>query len=263
MLLFHKDKHIAKNTIVSLDFDSVLSHGINTKKKKKKKWFGMNLSLSQTKKKGFESLAKQMNKKINYRSLMDPLNEKHIMEYEVPPHCISTLKKLHKEGFRFVIITSRNNHDYPYAVTFVKHNFGNIIKFIHNTRNQPKNEFVRKVRPRIHIDDDLKKLQELIPEPISLAYYRQPENEHENVPKGHTRIKEIHNWEEFYHFCHDIKLLHEAVCWKYDVVNNYRRNTHIFRLLNSISEQNKQKLIKEYISTKNKKLLNTNISTKL
>ncbi|MCF7799207.1 HAD hydrolase-like protein [Candidatus Woesearchaeota archaeon] len=255
MSLFASPKFIAKNIIISLDFDGVLAHGLDAKIHYAKKWFDMNLSLSQTKKDGFEELAHHLGKKdINYRSLMDPLNEKHIMEYKVPDGCISVLKKLHSEGFRFVIITSRNNHDYPYAVHFVKHKFGSLIKFIHNTRNEPKTEFVRRLRPRVHLDDDLKKLVELQSEPVSLFYYRQPENAHVHLPLGTSRIKEVHSWEQFYHFCHDLKMLHEAVCWKFDVVNDYRHNTEIVRLCNHLSPDKKHQLLSEYASSKHKKV---------
>jgi hypothetical protein len=254
MSLFHRSGHIAKNIIVSLDFDGVLAHGLRIKKFYAKKWFGMDLSLSQTKKSGFEDLAKHLGKKdINYRSLMDPLNERHIMEYEIPHNCISVLKKLYGEGFRFVIITSRNDHDYPYAVKFVKHTFGGLIKYVHNTREEPKNAFVRHLHPRIHLDDGLKKLKELVGEAISLFYYRQPENSHENLSFGTTRIKEIHRWDEFYGFCHELKALHEAVCWKFDLENDYRHNTQIVRLLEHMSGHDKQHLLEEYASFKKKK----------
>lgn len=253
MSLFHHDHYVAKNIIVSLDFDGVLAHGLNAKLKYAKKWFGMNLSLSQTKKLGFEALAHHLGKDVNYRSLMDPLNEEHIMEYEVPSGCVSVLKKLHSEGFRFVIITSRNDHDYPYAVKFVKHKFGHLIKYVHNTRNQPKSEFVRHLHPRVHVDDDLRKLVDLSGESLSLFYYRQPENSHVNLPIGTNRIKEVHNWGQFYDFCHELKVLHEAVCWKFDLVNDYRHNTQIVRLLNHMSGHEKKQLVEDYLSFRKKK----------
>lgn len=243
MSLFHHDSHIAKNIIISLDFDGVLAHGLQIKKHYAQKWFGMNLSLDQTKKEGFEALAKHLHKNINYRDLMDPLNEKHIMEYEVPSHCLSVLTKLHSEGFRFVIITSRNDHDYPYAVRFVKHKFGHLIKYIHNTRNEPKNAFVKHLRPRIHIDDGLKKLLELQNETINLCYYRQPENNHENLPLFNHQIKEIRKWQEFYKHCHHIKKLHEAICEKFDIPNNYRHQKEIYRLSTTMNHQEQEQFI--------------------
>jgi len=66
--------------IVSLDFDGVLAQGLKVKIKYAKEWFGVNLALHQTKKENFEALMAQLGKKVNYRDLMDPLNEKRIME---------------------------------------------------------------------------------------------------------------------------------------------------------------------------------------
>lgn len=241
-----KPNHVAKNIIISLDFDGVLAHGLRAKIKYAKEWFGMSLSLHQTKKQGFEELAKHLHKDINYRSLMDRLNEEHIMEYEIPHGCMDVLKKLYHEGFRFVIITSRNDHDYPYAVKFVKHKFGGLIKYIHNTRNKPKDEFVRKLMPRVHMDDDLKKLVELSKEPLSLFYYRQPENNHTNLPLGTHRIKEVRSWDEFYTYCHELRITHEAICWKYDLKNDFRHNTQIVRLISSLSAQQLHRIVTRY-----------------
>lgn len=147
----------------------------------------------------------------------------------------------------FVVITSRNDHDYPYAKLFIKHKFGHLIKYIHNTRNEPKSKFVQKIRPRIHLDDDLKKLLELSSEPITLCYYRQAENTHQNLPFGNSRIKEIRFWEEFYLECHKLKQLHEAVCWKYGLENDYRHNTQIVRLLQHMHKHEKNVLLEEYV----------------
>lgn len=216
---------IAKNIIVSLDFDGVLAHGLDIKKKYAKEWFGMHLHLEQTKKDGFEKLVKETRRKnINYRSLMDPLNEKHIMEYKIPHDCIKVLTQLHKEGFRFVIITSRNDHDYPYAKKFVSHHFGHIIKNIYNTRNKSKDEFVKKLKPRIHMDDGYKKLLEIQDNPIHCLFYRQPENFH----VSQNKFKEIQSWKEFYNECHRIKSLHEVICKKYNIENNYHNISKIF-----------------------------------
>ncbi|MGM5481012.1 MAG: 5' nucleotidase, NT5C type [Nanobdellota archaeon] len=239
--------YVAKNIIISLDFDGVLAHGLNAKKKYAKKWFGLSLSLSQTKKDAFEDFARKEGLNINYRSLMDPLNEKHIMEYEVPENCIPILKKLHSQGFRFVIITSRNDHDYPYAKKFVKKRFGKLIRHIHNTRNKPKTEFIKKLKPRIHIDDDLKKLHHISGECLDLCYYRQPENYHEDLIDDAGRITEIRSWREFYDFCHHQKLLYEAICWKYNLKNNVFKNNLIFNHLKRIPEASQKKLIQEYV----------------
>lgn len=222
--------------IVSIDFDGVLAHGLNAKRKYAKKWFGVNLTLDQTKKEGFENLMKKLGRypQINYRSLMDKLNEEHIMEYEVPPGCISALRRLHSQGFRFVIITSRNDHDYPYAKKFVRHHFGNLIKNIHNTRNEPKDTFVRKLRPRIHMDDDMRKLYEIRNEPVYPLWYRQPENSSQgqffsDVITGQA-IREIHSWKDFVFACERLRNLQEEVCQKYGIENKWYNIEKIHKL---------------------------------
>ncbi len=106
--------------IVSLDFDGVLAQGLKAKINYAKQWFGVDLGIDQTKESGFNELMKRLGKNITYRSLMDPLNEQHIMEYEVPDDCIETLMRLYSQKCRFVVITSRNNHDYPFAVQFIE-----------------------------------------------------------------------------------------------------------------------------------------------
>ncbi len=250
-----RPNYIAKYIIISLDFDGVLAHGLNAKLKYAKKWFNLDLSLSQTKKEGFEKLVKKLGKQLNYRSLMDPLNEEHIMEYELPLGCLQILEKLYSEGFRFVIITARNNHDSPYAVEFVKHKLGHLIKNIHNTRNESKNKFVKLLKPRVHIDDTLENLIELQNENVHLGYYRQPENEHINF-KSNERIQEINSWNEFYVFCQKIKLLHEAICWKYDLENNYHHNELLFNFLRKLHQNTKNQLLKEYSEFKHGNLSN-------
>ncbi|MGM5480658.1 MAG: hypothetical protein ACQESC_04335 [Nanobdellota archaeon] len=237
----------AKNIIVSLDFDGVLAHGIDVKKKYAKQWFGVDLELSQTKKKGFNKLMKEHHKAINYRDLMDPLNEKHIMEYKLKPNCKTILKQLYHKNFRYVIITSRNNHDYPYAKKFSNHHFKKFIKYIHNTRNEPKTEFVRKIKPRVHLDDDIRKLEELKEEPIHLAYFRQPENKHQNLDSEQKKfIQEINNWNEFKEYLLQIKELHEAICWKFKIKNTRKNTISIIKHAKRIDKHSKNNIISEY-----------------
>ena len=85
---------------------------------------------------------KRLGKEINYRSLMNPLNEQHIMDYEVPSDCLPVLTTLYSQGCRFVVISSRNDHDYPYAVQFIEEKFGGLIKYVHNTKHEPKGKFI-------------------------------------------------------------------------------------------------------------------------
>lgn len=241
-------KYVAQNIIVSLDFDGVIAHGLEVKLKYAKKWFGVNLSLEQTKEKGFNELMRRLGRKdINYRSLMNPLNEKHIMEYKVPFGCRDALSKLFNEGFRFVVVTSRNDHDFPYAIKFIKYAFGDIIKYIHNTRNESKGGFIRKLKPRVHVDDDLKKLLQIEGFPVELLYYRQPENYHENVPVLHrSKIIEIKDWNQFYTFLHVLKEIHEAICWFNKWENKYSNIGKIYTYYKSLSRSKLTDLLNNY-----------------
>ncbi len=90
--------------IVSLDFDGVLAHGLNAKLKYAKEWFGVDLALDQTKDAGFNALMKRLGRDLNYRSLMDPLNEQHIMEFEIPRDCIKILSSLYAENCRLSLL---------------------------------------------------------------------------------------------------------------------------------------------------------------
>ena len=241
--------HIAKNIIISIDFDGVLAHGLNVKLKYAKKWFGVDLSLEQTKEAGFNALMQKLGKPHNYRDLMDPVNERHIMEYEIPKYCIPILKTLYSKEFRFVIITSRNEHDYPYAIAFVEKKFENLIKNIHNTRNEPKTKFVERLKPRIHVDDDIKKLKRLEDCLIELVYYRQPENFHQNLsPADRSRIHEAKNWEEVGVLTEQIKEIHEAICWKNKWENKWSTIAQIWGYYRSLNETELKVLLKEYKS---------------
>ncbi|PIN75745.1 hypothetical protein COV18_02770 [Candidatus Woesearchaeota archaeon CG10_big_fil_rev_8_21_14_0_10_37_12] len=216
--------------IISFDFDGVLAHGLNVKRKYAKKWFGVDLELHQTKKEGFNQLMTSTGKSdVNYRSLMDPLNEQHIMEYELPKNCVQVLSRLYTKNCRFVIITSRNNHDYPYAVAFVKEKFAGLIKYIHNTSNEPKGRFVGKLKPRIHIDDDLSKLRELKEYPIELIYYRQPENTGQDISVHEkNRILEANSFQEAEIIIEQIRKTHERVCQQEQIENTWRNVALIF-----------------------------------
>lgn len=241
--------YIAKNIIVSIDFDGVLALGVNAKIKYAKKWFGVDLSLEQTKKDGFNALMKKLGKPHNYRDLMDPLNERHIMDYEVPKDCIPALRSLYSKGFRFMIITSRIEHDYPPAVQFVAEKFPDLIKNIHNTRDEPKTEFVRRLKPRIHIDDDIKKLKQLEECPIELVYYRQPENiSQELSAKDRQRIHEAKNWSDVSVLLEQIKKIHEAICWKNKLENKWSSLGQIWGIYRSLSKTELQALLKDYDS---------------
>ena len=185
---------MAEVFVTSLDFDGVLAHGLALKRKYAKEWFGVDLELEQTKAPGFDALMKKLGKPHNYRSLMDPINEQHIMEYEIPKDCIPVLEKLHSEGFRFVVSTYRSAHDYPYAVQFVEAKFGRLVDGIYNSSSPNKKETMEKVKPKIHVDDDLSKLVLLEGCSVERAYYRQPENKGQET--NDKRILQVNSFEE-------------------------------------------------------------------
>ncbi|MFH1916754.1 MAG: hypothetical protein ABIJ21_05800 [Nanoarchaeota archaeon] len=239
-------KYVAETSVVSIDFDGVLALGWPVKMKYAKEWFGVSLSLSQTKKEGFEALMQSKGKpEITYRSLMDPLNEKHILEYVVPEGCIQALGELYQKGFRFAVVTSRNDHDLSYTRAFLKERFGNLIKYVHNTRDEPKGRFVSRLKPRAHIDDDLQKLVAIANLPVELVYFRQPENAHENQFEK-NRIVEIDEWMNIKQFLERVKFIHEAICWKYGLDNNYRNIHEIFGIKQNLSDGKVVELLKEY-----------------
>jgi hypothetical protein len=231
--------------IVSLDFDGVLAQGYKAKIKYAKEWFAVDLTLDQTKKEGFEALMKSSGKNTSYRNLMDPLNEQHIMEYDVPTGCIKALSELYAKNCRFVIISSRNDHDYPYAVQFIKSKFGDMLNYIHNTRNEPKGLFVKRLKPRVHVDDDVSKLLELLEYPVELIYFRQPENEGQEVPLAHkNRIWQAESFADVQIIIERIKALHAAICKKENIQNRWTNVGRIFVVLHSLSQNEINELLK-------------------
>jgi hypothetical protein len=232
--------------IVSLDFDGVLAQGYKAKMKYAKDWFNVDLTLNQTKKEGFEALMKSLGRNVSYRDLMDPLNEQHIMEYEVPTGCIKTLSGLYAQNCRFVVISSRNDHDYPYAVQFIEEKFGGLIKYVHNTSNEPKGMFVKRLKPRLHVDDDIGKLLELLEYPVELVYFRQPENESQDVPLAYkNRILQAESFGDVQILVERIKALHSAICKKENIVNNWTNIGRIFGVLHSLSKNEINELLKQ------------------
>ncbi|MCX6707638.1 MAG: hypothetical protein NT001_05875 [Candidatus Woesearchaeota archaeon] len=244
--MFWKPEYEAKEIIVGLDFDGVLAHGLKAKIKYAKEWFGFDLALDQTKEKGFNALMKSLGKKVNYRNLMDPLNEQHIMEYEIAKDCKAILERLYSESFRFVVVTSRNEHDYPYAKMFIEKNFSGIIKYMHNTNDEPKERFVKRLRIRAYMDDDLKKLIELRGLPCQLIYHRQPENSSTNLPLiGRSDFYEVRTWIGFYDVMHHIKDMHEAVCWANGIRNDSFHLKEIDEKCRKMNMNDKKRLIEE------------------
>ncbi len=232
--------------IVSFDFDGVLAYGLKAKLKYAKEWFGVDLALNQTKETGFDALMRKLGKEETYRSLMTPLNEEHIMEFEVPDNCENVLTELYNQNCRFVVITSRIDHDYPYALAFIKEKFGDLIQYVHNTRNESKGAFVSRLKPRIHVDDDLSKLLQLQEYPVELVYYRQPENEGVEIGANEKgRIWEARSFEEVQIIITRIRKLHEYVCKKENIQNNWTNISRIYGALHSLSAKDMRDFLGE------------------
>lgn len=241
------ESYIADYTIISLDFDGVLAHGIELKQKYAREWYHVYLTLADTKRDDFNSLVKKRGLKfVDYDKFMLAVNKVHMDEYKIQPHCLSSLKTLYHQGFRFVVITSRDDEIFPYAGQFLAKNFGGIIKYVHNTNNTPKDELALRLHVLAHMDDGLNKLVELKQTPLELLYYRQPENTHKNLPVGETRIKEIFNWQEFYNYLLYMRMLHEAICWRFGIQNNVYKLKDIFDIRQKLNSGQEKALIDAY-----------------
>ena len=66
--------------------------------------------------------------------------------YEIPSDCVPVLSRLYAGNCRFVVVTSRNDHDFVYAKEFVRENFKGVIRYSHNTQNQSKADLVKRLR---------------------------------------------------------------------------------------------------------------------
>ncbi len=257
-MFFQKSKpYIADYFIIGIDFDGVLAQNYKAKIKYAKELFNLNLKLGQTKKEGFEKLISSLGKDLSYAEFTKAV-VKRTLEYELPLNCKEVLFKLFKENFRFTVITSRTDEEYPYAEAFIKQNYGNLISNMHNVSfSDSKNKkkiglrekfyFVKKLRPRIYIDDDLYKLKALENLPVELFYCRQPENLDKNLNIfDKRRINEFNDWVELYTKVIQIKRLHEAVCWKYKLKNTFSNLIEIFNQVHGLTNRQKENLLIDY-----------------
>ena len=263
-----RPKYVAKEFIISLDFDGVLALGVEVKLKYAKIWYGVKPSLAQTKSSGFNALMKSIGKpEIDYiRDFRNHLVNAHQMEFKVPPHSQQVLVELHRQGFRFVVITSRLDYEYVPALHFLKRNFGGIVKKVVNvkpggdkrtfhgriietlfhTRDEPKDKYVKRVGARIHVDDDLFKLKALLNTPAEAVYFRQPENQGKNVPITLRRVYEFRQWKEFYTYAKLIRDFHEAICWKNNLENNQKNLPKIADTYRSMDAGEIQQVLLDY-----------------
>ena len=239
---------IARSIHVSLDFDGTIAHGLQAKQTYAHQWFGVSLQLDQTKKDGFNALMKKLKLPYNYRHFMDKLNEEHIMEYEIPPYLIDVLSRLYQQGFRFTVVSSRNTHDYPFARIFLKDRFGSLIPQMYATQDKSKMFFLEKIKPIIHVDDDLYKLRDIAGSPVHKFYYRQPENNGLDMTREDMEdITEFFDWREFEKMVNTIRQMNEAICWAKNW-SHTRKTAHIIYSYWKNNNMECEQFLKDYLS---------------
>ncbi|MBU0980899.1 MAG: hypothetical protein KJ709_08920 [Nanoarchaeota archaeon] len=239
---------IAKQFIVGLDFDGVLALGVDIKRKYAKKWYGIDLPLEATKEAGFDSFMRARGQPYTYHQLIGEIIARHMMEYKVPQGCQQTLNALSKRGVAYVTITSRRQSYYEPMVQFCHEHFPS-IRYFHNTKDQPKTDFAKRLRLRAYVDDGLSKLQELRDIPLELIYFRQEENRREDLGrKDKDRIHEAKSWKAIEDLIIDVMDLHEAICWDKGCPNNVYASEYIFQESHKMPRERRQKLLQRYRS---------------
>jgi len=239
----------ANSYIISLDFDGVLAQGFHLKVKYAKKWFGLDLEADQTKEIGFNELVRKKGLNLNYdRDLTTKLNAEHILEFLIAPNLIETLTKMYGEGCRFVIVTSRSDRFLYAAKLFVENNFGGLIDYIHNTNRGSKNYLTTKLKARLHIDDDLKKIIQLVDTPLDLFYFRQIENKYQDIQSElKNRIYEFSDWREFYRQWSFLKLVQQAIAKKYNLPNNMYHCYEILKIQHALNHKQRERLVEQQL----------------
>jgi len=215
-----RDKHIAKNIVVALDFDGCIASSEKAKLFYTKKMFGKNVIPSQLTKETYP-LGKE-----KYKQLMYYVTTEGIMEFELVPYVKEVLKSLHKAGFRFAVVTGRHESpEHPELTACIKYckKQGLPTKYFHNTSENPKTVVCNKLHSRAIIDDTLKKLLFLQNSNMELFYLKQPWNSHETIGRVNSYgINPINNWIEFRKGLLDLKYAHEDVCLKLGIENNWK-----------------------------------------
>jgi len=111
-----RPKHVARNPIITLDFDGCIALGEQAKIKYAKVYHNIDLNSNQIVKKTYPLGPEK------YKELMDKVTTIHIMEYILDPKCKQVLKDLYNEGFRFAVVTSRSGEELKAAIKFSKFN---------------------------------------------------------------------------------------------------------------------------------------------
>ncbi|MDP3918518.1 MAG: hypothetical protein Q8Q35_01255 [Nanoarchaeota archaeon] len=229
--------HIARNIIVTLDFDGCVALGEPVKIKYAKIYHNIDVTSRQIVKETYPI------GKDKYKELMDKVTTEHIMEYVLDSQCKEVLDELYVQGFRFAVVTSRTGPELEAAKQFCKIN-SLPISYYHATSNSPKTIICKKLKSRAMIDDSLLKLIDLIDTPLHLFFLKREWNKHEKV-SGELKnlVSVVSNWGEFYSGLLDLRNLHEAVCY----YNHWRNNfAHVQRISDFIKSD--PKTAKVYLS---------------
>ncbi len=214
------DKHIAKNIVVTLDFDGCIASAEKAKIFYTKKMFGKDVTPSQLTRETYP-LGQE-----NYKKLMYYVTTDGIMEFELLPNAKEVLHSLHKTGFRFAVVTGRHESpEHPELTACIKYckRHALPVKYFHNTSENPKTVICSKLHSRAMIDDTLKKLLFLQNSNMALFYLQQPWNLHEKVDSvNNFGIFPINSWLEFRNGLLNMKMLHEKICLELGIENNWR-----------------------------------------
>ncbi|MGM5488937.1 MAG: hypothetical protein ACQESG_08410, partial [Nanobdellota archaeon] len=201
------NRYTARHIIVALDFDGTIADSTHAR-------IAATYALS-GKRVGPDQVTKHTTPldSHTYTRMTTLAGTQEYMEqhYQLLPYCNQVLHALHKERFRFAIITSRPDEIYEPVKRFID-KYRLPIKYVHNTSHSPKAYITRKLKARIILDDSLDKLIEMKDAPIHLAYLGQKSHDPNITPVPH--------WKAFYEYCLQIKQLHEQVCKKNNWPNN-------------------------------------------
>ena len=214
-MFFNKPSHIARNIVVTLDFDGCVNNFIEVKIKYAKLWHGIDVRPEQVNKEFYPLGPKK------YRELSDKLGEQHSFEFPLDPYVKEVLHDLTRHGFCFAIVTSRDKIEIGPCIKYCKMH-GLPIKYFHYTSQTPKDLICGRLHSRAMMDDGLSKLMQFENTPVELFYMQRSWNAHQYVPLTHKgKIHEITDWRQFREYLIYMKRMHEAICYHQGWENNW------------------------------------------
>ncbi|MBN2566464.1 hypothetical protein JXB02_00065 [Candidatus Woesearchaeota archaeon] len=214
---FGRPPHVAKHIIIALDFDGTVAIGERAKAAAAKRIYGIDLRPRQMTRSTFP-LGPE-----SYVAMMRLVTTEMIMDFSLAPGCAMVLHSLHRQGFRFAVVTSRSSRELEPCKRFVRHH-GLPVRYFHSTDDSPKDYVCGRLHARAIIDDSLAKLLPLAGSGLELFFLRQPWNRHERLPLlAPKNLHQIRSWTEFGRRLIALKALHEAVCWRLGWENSWRR----------------------------------------